>query len=201
MTMTFQKAYDEFHERIRYYLGQLVGEDEAEDLTQEVFMKVHKGLETFKEESSLSTWIYRIATNAGLDRLHSAWNRRINHDVSICDETDTSVMALEDPCCSTSWEKQSAPRQIIKSEMTACVREFVEKLPPDYRAVLVLSELKDMKNKEISQILGISLASVKIRLHRARAHLKKEFEIGCELYHDESGLACDRKGAESCQDK
>lgn len=61
--LEFRDVYDEFHGKIRHYLEQMVGKNEAEDLTQEVFMKVDKGLREFKGESKLSTWVYRIATN------------------------------------------------------------------------------------------------------------------------------------------
>ncbi len=78
--------------------------------------------------------------------------------------------------------------------MNECIREFVDKLPGNYRTVIILSEIKDLQNQEVADILGISLDAVKIRLHRARARLKAEFEIGCDFYHNEDGdLACDRK--------
>ncbi|CAB5139826.1 hypothetical protein D3OALGA1CA_3799 [Olavius algarvensis associated proteobacterium Delta 3] len=78
--------------------------------------------------------------------------------------------------------------------MSECVIEFVDKLPPGYRTVIVLSELEGMSNKDISEILGISLNNVKIRLHRARAKLKTELNEGCDFYHnDQNTLACDRK--------
>jgi RNA polymerase sigma-70 factor (ECF subfamily) len=81
--------------------------------------------------------------------------------------------------------------------MNTCIREFVGDLPPDYRAVIALSELKDLPNQEIADILGISLGNVKIRLHRARVALKKNFSEGCDFYSDnEGGLSCDRKAAE-----
>jgi RNA polymerase sigma-70 factor (ECF subfamily) len=67
----------------------------------------------------------------------------------------------------------------------------------DYRTVIILSEIRDLKNQEVADILGISLDAVKIRLHRARARLKKEFEAGCTFYRDEDNeLACDRKSQE-----
>ena len=82
----------------------------------------------------------------------------------------------------------------MRNEMNECIREFVDRLPADYRTVIILSEIKDLKNKQIAEILDLSLDAVKIRLHRARARLKKEFEAGCDFYHDEDGeLACDRK--------
>ena len=194
MDTTFQNVYDEFHERIHRYLAQLVGEADAEDLTQEVFVKIDKGMETFKGESKLSTWIYRIATNAGLDRLRSAWHRQSRREVSVSGEAGKPDMELEDQDSYTTKKTLSVPEQVIKFEMNECIREFVGRLPPDYRTVIVLSELKDLKNQEVADILGISLDAVKIRLHRARTRLKKEFEAGCDFYHDDdSGLSCDRK--------
>ena len=78
--------------------------------------------------------------------------------------------------------------------MSACVREYVDRLPPDHRTVLVLSELEGFKNREIADILQITLENVKVRLHRARARLKQELDDGCDFYHTEEGtLACDRK--------
>ncbi len=78
--------------------------------------------------------------------------------------------------------------------MSECVREYIDKLPVDYKTVLILSEIEGFKNKEIADILQISLENVKIRLHRARAGLKKELNDGCDFYHNEQGtLACDRK--------
>jgi len=78
--------------------------------------------------------------------------------------------------------------------MSECVREFVDRLPTDYRTVLILNELEGFTNNEIADILQISLDAAKIRLHRARARLKKELKGGCDLYHDDrSELACDRK--------
>lgn len=198
MNTAFQNVYDEFHERIRHYLGQLVGEADAEDVTQEVFIKVDKGLETFKGESKLSTWIYQIATNAGLDRLRSARYRRRRREIPLSAEAGEPETELDnrEPC--STGKRPQVPEQVIKFEMSECIREFVNRLPPDYRAVIVLSELKELKNQEIADILGISLDTVKIRLHRAKARLKKEFEAGCDLYHDEdSGLSCDRKAPDS----
>ena len=95
----------------------------------------------------------------------------------------------------------SAEREAIRKERNECIREFVGKLPENYRAVIILSELKDLKNQDIAEILGISLDTVKIRLHRARVKLKEEFEAGCTFYHDESNeLACDRKSEKSEKD-
>jgi RNA polymerase sigma-70 factor (ECF subfamily) len=190
--LKFQDVYKEFHQRISSYLGRMVGKNEAEDLTQEVFMKINRGLGEFQGQSSISTWIYRIATNAALDRIKSRGFRESRDNVSLRavsergDNDDSGVLVDE-----TSL---SAEREAVRNEMNECIREFVDRLPADYRTVIILSEIKDLKNQEIADILGLSLDAVKIRLHRARARLKAEFEAGCEFYHDEDGeLACDRK--------
>jgi len=192
--LDFDSVYDEFHAKIGRYLERMVGKGEAEDLTQEVFMKVNKGLKGFEGKSSLSTWIYRIATNAALDKLHSASFRRDKGKVPLGgdDEADTEGREI-----GVQEKELSAEREAIRKEMNECIREFVEKLPDNYRAVIVLSELKELKNQDIAEILGVSLEAVKIRLHRARERLKKEFEAGCTFYRDQDNeLVCDRKRQE-----
>jgi len=74
------------------------------------------------------------------------------------------------------------------------VIEFIENLPQDYKAVIVLSELEGFANKEIADILNISLENVKMRLHRARVKLREMLNNGCDFYRNEGNvLACDRK--------
>ncbi|MHC4519012.1 MAG: RNA polymerase sigma factor [Planctomycetota bacterium] len=186
----FDSIYAEFHEKVGHYLERLVGKNQAEDLTQEVFLKINNALADFKAQSSVSTWVYRIATNAGLDRIKSRSHRE-DGKTGRLEKTDDEQKAGS--VC-VEGESLSAEREAIRSEMNACIREYVDRLPTDYRTVIVLSEIKELKNQEIADILGISLDAVKIRLHRARARLKAEFEAGCHFYRDEEGnLACDRK--------
>jgi len=186
----FSEIYEDFHEKISRYLERLVGKNHAEDLTQEVFLKISKGLENFRAQSSISTWVYRIATNVALDKVKSQSYRegaRTGTLDKIDDEAETGGACLE-------GENLSAEREAIRNEMNACIQEYVDKLATDYRTVIVLSEIKELSNQQIADILGISLDAVKIRLHRARARLKAEFEAGCDFYRDEEGnLACDRK--------
>lgn len=185
----FKKIYQEFQPKIVQYLSRLVGNQDAADVAQEVFAKVSRGLETFKGQSKLSTWIYRIATNTAIDKLRSASFKRAFESTSLIDESTVEeskdAFVLGDP---------SIDRKVIRKEMSQCVREYIDRLSPDYRTVLVLSELEGFKNREIAAILEISLENVKVRLHRAKASLKKELDDGCDFYHTEDGtLACDRK--------
>ncbi len=184
----FQDIYSNFNEKIRRYLARLVGDADSEDMTQEVFIKVNAGLNDFRGDSSLSTWIYRIATNTAMDyrrrALTSPHARAADEDLS-------------DPACEEDIAKDasaSPDSQLIRKEMNDCIRGIVDGLPENYKTVLILSDLEELKNNEIAEILDISLETVKIRLHRARTRLKKELEHHCSFYKDERNeLACDRK--------
>ena len=182
--LEFQSVHDRFRPRVLRYLTRLVGEGEAEDLTQSVMLKVSEGLPEFRGDSSLSTWIYRIATNAALDRLHRKTIQPPGEMQVESDEADV-------PQCEQTL---SAETTAIREEMNACIREFIERLPENYKTVMVLSELEGFKNDEIAAILGLNLDTVKIRLHRAREKLRKDLGLGCSFHRDEDGdLACDRK--------
>ena len=92
--------------------------------------------------------------------------------------------------------KPSTEQGLIRHEMNGCIREIIQALPEQYRSVIVLSELEDLKDNEIAEILGLTLQTAKVRLHRARARLRKELSAACVFYRDERNeLACDRKNA------
>ena len=183
-TVDFKSVHDEFRPRVLRYVARLVGEADAEDVTQSVMLKVNQGLAGFRGDSSLSTWIYRIATNAAMDRL------RVK-PIRVVSEAELESSDVDVPPAAQTASVESAA---IREEMSACIGEFVARLPENYRAVMTLSELEGFKNDEIANILGLSLATIKIRLHRARAKLRLELEAGCNFAHDEANeLTCDRK--------
>ena len=193
--LNFQQVYSTFQPKILRYLAGMLGESEAEDLTQEVFVKVDKALESFRGEAQLSTWIYRVATNAALDRLRSSSYKQKDRECVPVDSTDRNVPEPEDKNVWTGEKKPDVDQQLIRQEMNSCVRGYIDQLPEDYNVVMILSEVEGLKNREIAEILEVSLDTVKIRLHRARAKLKESLDSNCNFYLDErSELACDRKG-------
>jgi RNA polymerase sigma-70 factor, ECF subfamily len=189
----FRIIHDEFRPRILRYLTRLVGEGEAEDLTQEVFVKIDRGLKSFRGESQVSTWVYRIATNAALDRLRGPHAReRQGKQASVPPVEEAGEEILTDD------QKAPAEQKIIRKEMNGCIREIVDTLPANYRSVIVLSEMEGLKDAQIAEVLGIRLQTAKMRLHRGRVLLKKELSTACVFYRDERNeLACDRKGADA----
>ncbi|UCD32064.1 MAG: RNA polymerase sigma factor [Desulfobacterales bacterium] len=190
--MDFNDIYEQFQPKIRRYLTRLAGQNEAEDITQEVFEKVSRSLRHFKGESKVSTWLYRIATHAAIDRMRSPSFQRISQHTSIEESPE-----IEDRNTWSDQIKTSTDQILIQKEMNECIREFIDQLPSDYKAVVILSELEGFKNREIADILQVSLDTVKIRLHRARTKLKEALDDGCDFYHNEhSVLACDRKSSQ-----
>ena len=188
----FQEVYNAFRLKILRYLTRLVGGHEAEDLTQEVFIKVSQGLKDFRGASKLSTWIYRIATNTALDKLRSPSSQRMAQETL----TTGPEGSEENKRLSFRAGVSSIDQQLIRKEMNMCIRNVIEKLPEEYRTVIVLRELEELRNHDIADILQVSLDTVKIRLHRARAKLRKELEDHCTFYRDERNvLSCDLKSA------
>lgn len=190
----FEDIYRLYQPKLLRYLARLVGESEAEDLTQKVFVKVSQALKTFRGESQLSTWIYRIATNAALDRLRSPSFRQPGRESISEESTEGGEIEIADKDPWTGEKRPSVETSVIRKEMNACIRGIVENLPENYRTVVVLSELEGFRDDEIAEILGVSVHTAKIRLHRARARLKRELEIHCHFYRDERNeFACDLK--------
>ena len=186
----FQKIYGDFRPRILRYLTRLVGEGEAEDLTQEVFVKIDRGLKGFRGESQLSTWIYRISTCAALDRLRGPSARERQSQGTAERPVEEAAEGIW-----TGEGEAPAEQKVIRQEMSGCIRAIVDTLPAHYRSVIVLSEMEGLKDGEIAEILGVGLQTVKMRLHRGRAMLKRELSTACVFYRDERNeLACDRKG-------
>jgi len=186
----FSALYGEYYPKIVGYLRRLVGEAEAEDVAQEAFVKISRSLGSFRGESRLSTWIYRIATNTAMDHLRRP---SIKHSLRQGDgsaddgEADDDVAVDGAPLLDTL---------LIRKDMNECIRGLVNDLPENYRAVLVLADLEGFTNAETGEVLGLPLDTVKIRLHRARLQLKKSMDHACHLYRDgRNELSCDRKPA------
>lgn len=178
-SVEFQELYNAFQPRILRYLTRLVGEHEAEDLAQEVFVKISRALPSFRGDSQLSTWVYQIATNAALDRLRSPAYRR---SFSVEPSDDPACIEPGSPPALIAPQAPSAEQQLVRQEMDECLAEYIQRLPNHYRTVFVLSDLEGLQNAEIAEILNITLGTVKIRLHRARAMLREDLAKNCESY-------------------
>jgi RNA polymerase sigma-70 factor (ECF subfamily) len=171
-------------ERIYRYLLTLVHDPaEAEDLTQEALVRAYRSFASLRDPAALTSWLYRIATHAALDRLRQhARQAPLQAEVDLA---TTDVPEVEAP---------SLLQLVQQSEMSACVQRYLDGLSDAYRAVILLHDLHGMSGPEIAATLGVSLPTVKIRLHRARRKLRAALEAGCQLSRDERGvLVCESK--------
>ncbi len=189
--LTSEGVFEQYGTAIRRYILRLVrNRAEADDLTQETFLRVHRKLDTLQDPATLSTWLYRIATHVCYDRFRQASYRHAAKISGADPDGDGAGDALLDA------ETPRLGEVIERSEMSGCVRNYIENLSDSYRTVVLLHDLHEMTNPEIAQALECSLATVKIRLHRARLRLKKALAAGCDFSHDERGvLVCEPKAA------
>jgi RNA polymerase sigma-70 factor (ECF subfamily) len=164
---------DAFHELIRPYersvylmaLSLLHNEAEAEDVAQEAFIKAYRNLGRFRSESRFSTWLIAIALNEARARLRRKQPRLTDS----IDDPDGSIV----PAQLTDW-REIPSETLERQEMRSLIRRALAALPLAYREVFVLRELEERNVKETAETLGITVASVKMRLHRARMMLQKQ---------------------------
>ena len=149
-------------------LALLRNEAEAEDAAQDTAIKVFLNLHKFRGESQFRTWVLSIARNEGLGRLRKQSTRR---EDSLEADTDDQTGDYT-PAILTSW-REVPSEALERKELGVILRTAIDELPPIYRNVVVLRDIEEMDVRETATALGIAEGAVKVRLHRARALLKK----------------------------
>ncbi|MBA7510782.1 RNA polymerase sigma-H factor [subsurface metagenome] len=139
---------------------------EADDTAQEVFLKVYTKADSFKGESSFSTWLYRITINRCVDELRRRKNKIISYETEFNQE---EKLKLKDVLAS---KERDITEELRKNELQDIIQKAINSLPEKYRIIITLKEMEGLSYIEISQIMKISLAKVKIWLFRARQKLK-----------------------------
>jgi len=179
----FRRLYDENHARVHRMLVRIVGPQDADDLAQVVFAKAAKALPTFRGEAQGRTWLYRIATNAASDWLHSRASGEAHATVPLPDEgaaVETTLAMMSDAA--------TPEQQLSQKEMHACLRREIGKLPATLRSAFMLSALGGLTDTEVAETIGISLPATKVRLHRARQAFRELIAARCDFYRNE--LSC-----------
>ena len=164
------RAFDELVRRYRdkvYRLSYKIlrHEEDAAEALQDAFLSAYRGLKNFKVESTFSTWLYRIATNASLMK----YRRRREGHVSL--EQSQSPDGSGEPLQIPDWSEQPLG-DLLNSETREVMQEGIAKLPEELRTVFVLRDIEELSNADVAEVLGISVAAVKSRLHRARIVLR-----------------------------
>ena len=139
-------------------LRMLKHREEAEEVAQDVFIKVFKSLDKFKGDSKFSTWIYRVTYNTCLDNIKK--NKKYLNDVAIDEYTFNKLDTID-----------NALDNIIKEEKNVLIKNCINKLPEDSSALLTLFYFEELSLDEISKIINVEANTVKVKLFRARKKL------------------------------
>jgi RNA polymerase sigma-70 factor (ECF subfamily) len=167
----------------RHILAMVRDTEDAEELTQETYARALARIDGLREPQAALAWLYRIATNVSLDRLRREATVPVNTAVS-AEQADEAA-------------KRERPESLIeagleRSEMSECVQDYLVRLPDDYRVAIFLHDVYGLSNPEIARLLGCSLATAKIRVHRARRRLRETLASACAFELDERGvLVCE----------
>jgi len=158
-TQSFRQLYRRHHQRVRAILYQLCDSSGVDDLVQDVFLRAWKGLPKFRQSAKFSTWLYRIAWNVASDHRQAAAKGR----------TQLQVLTEHAPT------QQDSP-DVMHLHYQDLVQRGLSRLSPDHCAVLMLHDLEEIPQKEISEILDIPVGTVKSRLFHARAAMRQFLE-------------------------
>ncbi len=156
--MDFYEVYEEYYDRVRrFILTSVKNRWVADDLIQETFLRIFQNLPKIRDQSKLSSWVFRIAANLCQDYFRSA---------------KRSPLLFEDNPAGELPGERSPERHVERYQLSLWVQDLINELPEPLRQVIFLCDIKQESYQEAADLLGISLENVKIRLHRARKRLK-----------------------------
>jgi len=165
----FEFLFDKYRERVYGIAYRFVHDKEdALEITQEVFLRVHQGLAGFKTDAKFFTWLYRIAVNRSIDFARARRTRRMVE----LDAGEAEGGSLADTLAHPASEDPADLAQ--KKELAAKVSSAVETLSPKHRAVFVLHSMENLSYKEIAEVVGCSIGTVMSRLFYARKKLQRQ---------------------------
>src|SRR6266487_6140726 len=174
MLTTTEQVWDAFHGPLQQFIRRRVSDEvTAEDVLQDVFLKIHQRVETLKDVKRLESWIYQITRNAIIDSYSSS------RPTTTLEEAEVLVMPEE------------LPDDDVVSELLPCVRAMVKSLPELDRQALVLTEYQGLTQKELSERLGLSFSGAKSRVQRACEKLKQLLLACCHFEVDRRGHIVD----------
>jgi len=169
-------AWKELETRLRPYLARRVASSaDIDDLLQDIFVRLHRGLGALRDEERFGVWVYRIANSAIIDRARQG--ARAPHVTAGGDiDAGASAEAVDDG---------------LQSDLGECVALFVSRLPSPYRQAVTLTELQGLTQKEAAEMLGLSLSGLKSRVQRGRDKIRHMFEECCHISVDCRGRVID----------
>ncbi len=172
-----QEIWQQIHHGLRAFIAKRVAnEAEVDDIVQDVWIKMQRGLDGLKDQSRLISWIYQIARHAIIDHYRTPGRRRempagLAADLEAHQSTSTRTTASEDA-------------GQLRTELAGCLRPMIERLSGEYRQAVILVDLEGLAQQEAAAQLGLSLSGMKSRVQRGRRQLKEMLEACCTIELD-----------------
>jgi RNA polymerase sigma-70 factor (ECF subfamily) len=164
--MAAERLVSTYGERAYRLASRITGNGEdAQEVVQDALWTVIRKIDMFRGDSAFGSWLYRIVANAAYQKLRGRQSRR--QEISLDEVLPTAPV--------TDWSR-ATDNPAIQAELRTTLSAAIDELPADYRAVLVLRDLEGRSNAEIADALGLSVAVVKTRAHRARLFLRKRLD-------------------------
>ena len=164
------RLFEDYAPRVYHLARRLLGNDaDAQDVTQDVFLQVMRNLSSFRGDAAFATWLYRIAVNTSL-----AFRRKraVRNEHCACGQSDDQLGDGGHWAKVRHWVREPEERALAH-EQHQLIEDAIAKLPEKYRDVYVLADMEELPNTEISEMLGLGIAAVKSRLHRARLLMRR----------------------------
>ena len=164
----FRMLVEQYQQMVfRTCMGFLHDKDDADDLTQDIFIQAYQSLHSFKGDSAFSTWIYRIAVNASLNRVRkNSGNPVLNRLDSLFGSGKEKEISLP------VFDNENPESILIRQEHSKWVQNALDSLPENQRTAIVLSKYDDLSQKEIAEIMKTTEGAVEALIQRAKANLR-----------------------------
>jgi RNA polymerase sigma-70 factor, ECF subfamily len=179
--MEFWEIYDLYYSKVRKFILALVKDEwVADDIIQETFLKVQQNIESLRDPSRLSSWIFRIAHNLCQDHFRRLKKSRKEEKIDQEETEDLNEALIQ--------KELGIQKELEQRQMGECVQNQINLLTEPLRTVLVLFDIMEFSHQESADILGITVKNAKVRLHRARKKLKTILEEKCAFERDERNV-------------
>ena len=180
--MEVTKIYKEFHQQLLGYVkSKIRSKEDAEDILQNVFIRISGNVDRLTDEFKLKNWMFTITRNAIIDYYRAnASNRR----TAIPEEIDENIIDVGDPDPTKGLDQ--------------CMNTMIALLPEEYREIIIESEIKGIKQKDLADKYGIAYPSMRSRVQRGRERLKQLFYNCCQIETDKHGNVLEAQGRTDC---
>jgi RNA polymerase sigma-70 factor (ECF subfamily) len=188
--ITTEGIWQELHTNLRAFIARRVPPEDVDDLLQEVFVRIHRGLATLAQRERVQAWVYQITRNTIAD-----YYRVQARPVGVGSEAALIEQIAEEP---DDGEEHTAA---VRGELATCLEPLVRQLPNTYREAVLLADFRGEAQRAVAERLGLSVSGVKSRVQRGRARLRNLLQACCELEIDHRGsvVDCQARGAACCQ--